>query len=78
MIFCNIHSNKNTKKRSSGRFFVQQKTIIVQRAQPQQYLSWFYSLAVNASFLTVATGGRVWGWQDCININNKTTKRKVR
>lgn len=24
--------------RSSGRFFVQQKTIIVQRAQPQQYL----------------------------------------
>ena len=38
MIFCNIHSNKNTKKRSSGRFFVQQKTIIVQRAQPQQYL----------------------------------------
>nr|DAZ22706.1 MAG TPA: hypothetical protein [Caudoviricetes sp.] len=40
--------------------------LIVQRAQPQQYLSWFYSLAVNTSFLTVAIGGRVWGWQDCI------------
>ena len=32
-------------------------------------------LAVNTSFLAVAIGGRIWGWQDCININNKTTNQ---
>lgn len=54
--------------------FLCKKSIIVQRAQPQQYLVLLISR--NTSFLAVTIGGRVWGWQDCINIKGVTMARE--